>query len=179
MASEDVQTNLRLPADLKDRLQSSAAENNRSLSAEVASRLAASYAGPGEPYVTKSQLERVFKKITEEQDSAMMAVTLVRDMLGSYVTSLYRRLPPSEQKKEENRLMNELARAAIDADGEALKKAAAQRFSGTPGFEEVEEPNEFFEYLGRVNQLASQRRRKMLDGDSSTVPHKDSQDRES
>ena len=43
MASEDVQTNLRLPADLKDRLQSSAAENNRSLSAEAASRLEASY----------------------------------------------------------------------------------------------------------------------------------------
>lgn len=43
MASEDVQTNLRLPAGLKDRLQSSAAENNRSLSAEVASRLEDSY----------------------------------------------------------------------------------------------------------------------------------------
>lgn len=43
MASEDVQTNLRLPADLKDRLQASATKNNRSLSAEVASRLDDSY----------------------------------------------------------------------------------------------------------------------------------------
>lgn len=43
MASEDVQTNLRLPAALKDRLVASAAENNRSLSAEVASRLERSY----------------------------------------------------------------------------------------------------------------------------------------
>lgn len=43
MASEDVQTNLRLPADLKNRLQEAAAENNRSLSAEVTSRLSASF----------------------------------------------------------------------------------------------------------------------------------------
>ena len=43
MATEDVQTNLRLPADLKDRLVASAAENNRSLSAEVTSRLEGSY----------------------------------------------------------------------------------------------------------------------------------------
>ncbi|WP_416820267.1 Arc family DNA-binding protein [Delftia tsuruhatensis] len=43
MATEDVQTNLRLPADLKDRLQEAAAENNRSLSAEVTSRLSASF----------------------------------------------------------------------------------------------------------------------------------------
>lgn len=43
MASEDSQTNLRLPAELKDRLVASAAKNNRSLSAEVASRLDDSY----------------------------------------------------------------------------------------------------------------------------------------
>ena len=43
MASEDVQTILRRPADLKDRLVASAAENNRSLSAEVAFRLQESY----------------------------------------------------------------------------------------------------------------------------------------
>ncbi|QPS09656.1 MULTISPECIES: Arc family DNA-binding protein [Delftia] len=43
MASEDVQTNLRLPADMKNRLQEAAAANNRSLSAEVTSRLSASF----------------------------------------------------------------------------------------------------------------------------------------
>lgn len=42
MASE-VQTNLRLPADLKDRLVIAADENNRSLSAEVALRLENSF----------------------------------------------------------------------------------------------------------------------------------------
>lgn len=39
MTSEDVQTNLRLPAELKHQLVTAAAENKRSLSAEVAARL--------------------------------------------------------------------------------------------------------------------------------------------
>lgn len=43
MASEDVQTNLRLPAALKERLTEAAAEHNRSLSAEVAFRLQQSF----------------------------------------------------------------------------------------------------------------------------------------
>lgn len=46
MASEDVQTNLRLPVDLKDRLVVSATENGRSLSAEVAYRLLQTYEKP-------------------------------------------------------------------------------------------------------------------------------------
>jgi len=43
MASEDVQTNLRLPADLKDRLVASASNSKRSLSAEVSARLEGSF----------------------------------------------------------------------------------------------------------------------------------------
>ncbi|QPS78629.1 Arc family DNA-binding protein [Delftia lacustris] len=45
MASEDVQTNLRLPATLKEQLVASAAKNNRSLSAEVSSLIQASLDG--------------------------------------------------------------------------------------------------------------------------------------
>lgn len=171
MASEDVQTNLRLPADLKERLQASATANNRSLSAEVASRLTASYEAPNEPYATQSQLERIFKKIIEEQDSAMLAVSLVRDMLGSYVTSLFRRLPSADQKKDEYRLMNDLARAAIDADGASLAKAASRKMEAVPGYNELENPGEFADFLGRVNQLASERRRRLVDDDGSTSSH--------
>lgn len=46
MASEDVQTNLRLPAELKDLLVATAERNKRSLSAEVAARLEASFRTP-------------------------------------------------------------------------------------------------------------------------------------
>ena len=43
MASEDVQTNLRMPADLKESLLAAAVRNNRSLSAEVVYRLVHSF----------------------------------------------------------------------------------------------------------------------------------------
>lgn len=43
MTSEDVQTNLRLPAELKERVVKAAAQNKRSLSAEVAARLEESF----------------------------------------------------------------------------------------------------------------------------------------
>ncbi|MDR6767701.1 cell division protein FtsB [Acidovorax delafieldii] len=43
MASEDVQTNLRMPAELKESLQAAAERNNRSLSAEVVFRLVHSF----------------------------------------------------------------------------------------------------------------------------------------
>lgn len=68
MASEDVQTNLRLPADLKDRLVASAAASKRSLSAEVASRLEASYAGGGVG-ITDPVMQRV-KTLAERANIA-------------------------------------------------------------------------------------------------------------
>jgi len=39
MAREDIQTNLRIPLDLKKRLESAAGENHRSMTAEVIARL--------------------------------------------------------------------------------------------------------------------------------------------
>lgn len=43
MASDDIQTNIRLPAKLKDKLVTAADANNRSLSAEVVRRLECSF----------------------------------------------------------------------------------------------------------------------------------------
>lgn len=45
MTSEDIQTNLRLPADLKKRLKRAADTSNRSMNAEVVARLEESFAG--------------------------------------------------------------------------------------------------------------------------------------
>jgi hypothetical protein len=46
MPSEDIQTNLRLPADLKERLKHAADANKRSTNAEVVARLEESFAAP-------------------------------------------------------------------------------------------------------------------------------------
>ena len=45
MTSEDIQTNLRLPADLKERLRQAADTSNRSMNAEVVARLKESFTG--------------------------------------------------------------------------------------------------------------------------------------
>lgn len=45
MTSEDIQTNLRLPADLKERLRQAADASNRSMNAEVVARLEESFIG--------------------------------------------------------------------------------------------------------------------------------------
>jgi hypothetical protein len=47
MSRDDPQTNIRLPADLKDALTKKARENNRSMSAEIVYRLAESFKDVG------------------------------------------------------------------------------------------------------------------------------------
>lgn len=74
MASEDVQTNLRLPADLKDRLVASAAQNNRSLSAEVSSRLEASYAFDRAPRA--AELEVALKATQDATQFVLLESTM-------------------------------------------------------------------------------------------------------
>lgn len=73
MASEDVQTNLRLPADLKNRLVASAAESNRSLSAEVASRLERSYSE-----MDTRKVLRVLEHLSDTVEIKRAAVEIAR-----------------------------------------------------------------------------------------------------
>lgn len=108
MASEDVQTNLRLPADLKDRLVASAAENNRSLSAEVASRLSSTYEG-GPRMVSEEVLKSVFAELGENQRAMRIAQVSMRDLLASYVRLMYARLPKNAQEEVTFKLAYDLA----------------------------------------------------------------------
>lgn len=121
MATEDVQTNLRLPADLKNRLVLSAAENNRSLSAEVASRLEGSYA-PGESYATQSQLERVFARISSEHNNTLMAIGTIRDLLANFVVKLYDLIPAKDRSSPEVVLMKSFADASKSRDIAEIQK---------------------------------------------------------
>lgn len=94
MASEDVQTNLRLPADLKERLVASAAESNRSLSAEVASRLEASYQRT-DGFVTKEDFDDTMRRIAGSYEADQAVMASVRTMLANNVVRLYEHLPES------------------------------------------------------------------------------------
>lgn len=170
MASEDVQTNLRLPSDLKERLTASATENNRSLSAEVASRLEQTYA-PGEAYVTKSQLDRVFERIRSEHDNTLMALGTIRDMLANFTVSLYQRLPEQDRKDPHFVMMNIFAESVKSTDEDQVKKAFRLLFKGISEESEELESNpekevEAADYFAAVNQIATavHRRELQLDG---------------
>lgn len=163
MASEDVQTNLRIPADLKDRLVASASENNRSLSAEVASRLEGSYT-PGETYATKAQLDRVFHRISEEHNNTLMAVATVRDLLSAFVVRLYDRLPARDKQSPDFLMMKSFAESVKSTDEGAAKQAFRKVFEGTADLagSSIEKEQSVAEYFASQNQHVTAIHRQLL-----------------
>lgn len=71
MTSEDIQTNLRLPADLKERLKQAADTSNRSMNAEVVARLEESFtagaAGPIDEHTLDLFAEKVGQVLDERE----------------------------------------------------------------------------------------------------------------
>ncbi|OAJ61494.1 hypothetical protein A6V36_24285 [Paraburkholderia ginsengiterrae] len=67
MTSEDIQTNLRLPADLKERLKQAADASNRSMNAEVVARLEESFTGGAAP-IDEHTLDLFAEKVGQVLD---------------------------------------------------------------------------------------------------------------
>lgn len=68
MTSEDIQTNLRLPADLKKRLKRAADASNRSMNAEVIARLEGSFENSSAPQVDDRTLDLFAEKVGQVLD---------------------------------------------------------------------------------------------------------------
>jgi plasmid stability protein len=68
MTSEDIQTNLRLPAELKKRLKKSADASNRSMNAEVVARLEESFTGPSAAPIDEHTLDLFAEKVGQVLD---------------------------------------------------------------------------------------------------------------
>lgn len=68
MPSEDIQTNLRIPADLKVRLQHAADASKRSLTAEVMARLEDSFSTTPAPTVDEHTLDLFAEKVGQVLD---------------------------------------------------------------------------------------------------------------
>lgn len=77
MTTEDVQTNIRLPIDLKERLVEVAAQNKRSLSAEVAARLEGSLSAP-----TDTEMVRKLMDQAERQEVTISTLTKLAHALA-------------------------------------------------------------------------------------------------
>jgi predicted transcriptional regulator len=67
MTNDQIQINIRLPADLKERLEQAASENKRSTTAEIAARLDASFDPAGASGDTLAQT--VADKVVETLDA--------------------------------------------------------------------------------------------------------------
>lgn len=91
MSSEDVQTNLRLPAELKERLVSVAAANKRSLSAEVTARLEQSLQEPSAVMIWPD-LEALTQQMRESTQVVLQAAKETQD--------LARKIEASKVKKQ-------------------------------------------------------------------------------
>jgi Arc-like DNA binding domain len=68
MPSEDIQTNLRIPSDLKLRLQRAADASKRSLTAEVIARLEDSFSMTPAPAVDEHTLDLFAEKVGQVLD---------------------------------------------------------------------------------------------------------------
>lgn len=68
MTSEDIQTNLRLPADLKERLRQAADASNRSMNAEVVARLEETFGGGGSSAIDEHTLDLFAEKVGQVLD---------------------------------------------------------------------------------------------------------------
>jgi predicted DNA-binding protein len=79
MARNDPQVNLRMPADLKDRLDAAASENKRSLTAEIVSRLEKSWDAEG--YEDLSEL--FLETLKDYQRRTAREVEEYRQMAGT------------------------------------------------------------------------------------------------
>ncbi|RAS38298.1 Arc family DNA-binding protein [Paraburkholderia bryophila] len=68
MTSEDIQTNLRLPSDLKTRLKHAADASNRSMNAEVVARLEESFNAGSTPPIDEHTLDLFAEKVGQVLD---------------------------------------------------------------------------------------------------------------
>ncbi|PRY03791.1 Arc family DNA-binding protein [Paraburkholderia sp. BL25I1N1] len=68
MPSEDIQTNLRLPIDLKERLKQAADASNRSMNAEVVARLEESFSGAVTGPIDEHTLDLFAEKVGQVLD---------------------------------------------------------------------------------------------------------------
>ena len=122
MASEDVQTNLRLPVDLKDRLVASAAENNRSLSAEVTSRLEASFEPMGASGDFVAYFSRESLRMTEAIDTLKDLLRRSSEMFGLFMGYFREKgmSLTSSEREDLALLQHEITKATKEPDIESL-----------------------------------------------------------
>lgn len=104
-ATEQVQVNFRMPADLKDRIEAAAKANRRTTTAELVARLEATFHHP-----TKALLHRIYERNYDPDGSAedpasdpsdqktTYTLTEIKELLAEVAAEIVRRETGSEER---------------------------------------------------------------------------------
>lgn len=85
MARTDPQVNFRIPAELKDKLDAAAKENNRTITAELILRLEATFAKDDEVQELRSILDQLYEQVQRiEEDYGRSIETLEMEVKDVY-----------------------------------------------------------------------------------------------
>ncbi len=118
MARTDPQLNLRLPADLKEKLEDAATSNNRTLTAETVDRLTASFQQPANQADIAFVLSRMEMRAAEaELDLAQMKSMLGEIYWSLKLATMIATMPGDSQRQELTDRLPAWSATLKDAEG--------------------------------------------------------------
>jgi hypothetical protein len=110
---------IRLPADLKSDIEQAAVTQNRTLNAEIVSRLESSFTNEPASDELREQLEH-WKQKFQYRDHAVSLYEFLVKILATYVVDLYEHLPAEKVSGEPAKTRAAFAKALLDKDGVSL-----------------------------------------------------------
>jgi hypothetical protein len=122
MARSDPQVNIRMPLELKERLEEARTKTNRSLNGEIVERLDVSFSAPAEIKNISTTLDRLVE-MTETKNAVIAAQKELLSMCAVFLRLAVDRVAESENPTS-NRLMaltKQFANSMIHGDLEGAK----------------------------------------------------------
>lgn len=133
MAREDPTIYMRIPADLKTRLDEAAAKARRSLTAEVVGRLQTSFELVPEQQVAdlRNHIDTL-EDLSEAQELVIQRTIQAEKFMAKNLLFVLDDLPPERQKLREHVNLREWAEAVVAGEPVARANAAMKVTGGTP-----------------------------------------------
>lgn len=129
MARNDPQVNFRIPADLNEKLKEAAQSNNRTITAELVSRLESTFDGS---LLTIPQAEKLANDVAHRvSDSVISRIINPLDEKTFQRVLVAMRAAPRPQPQEEFEAQDRAERVAQAAPSLTVKKSDAMRGTGT------------------------------------------------
>lgn len=123
-----MQVNFRMPVELKERLEEAAKASGRTLTAELLTRVQASFDAGPDAAALREEIARL-KERAELRDRAVDIALASQDMLAQYLVAIIDRLPVKAQAEPSIALALRFANGLLNRDGPALADTFADLFA--------------------------------------------------